>query len=94
MVKILLKKFQIICIKIVIYIEYYKDYKESNKRGVYFSKKNNAYIVTISINNKKKRIGQYKTLDEAIEARKDAEIEKMKILNAHIFSNEYVVTQN
>ena len=76
------------------YIEYYKDYKESNKRGVYFSKKNNAYIVTISINNKKKRIGQYKTLDEAIEARKDAEIEKMKILNAHIFSNEYVVTQN
>ena len=50
--------------------------------------------MTISINNKKKRIGQYKTLDEAIEARKDAEIEKMKILNAHIFSNEYVATQN
>lgn len=65
------------------YISFYADYNEQEeKRGVYYNKKNEAYIVTISINGKKERIGQYKTIEEAIEARKEAEIKKMNILNS------------
>lgn len=65
------------------YVDFYKDYDDkTSKRGVYYSKHNNAYIVSIYINGKKKRIGQYKNIDDAIHARKEAEIEKMNILNS------------
>ena len=65
------------------YIDFYKDYDdELSKRGVYYDKHNKAYIVSIYINGKKKRIGQYKNIDDAIQARKEAEIEKMNILNS------------
>lgn len=65
------------------YIVFYSDYNEKEgKHGVHYSKRNKAYIVTISINGIRKRVGQYKTVEEAIEARKEAEIEKMNILNS------------
>lgn len=42
--------------------------------GVYFSNVYNNWYVTISINNKTKRIGSYATKEEAIEAREAAEL--------------------
>ena len=65
------------------YINFYKDYDElKDKRGVYYDKYNKVYVVTIYINGVRKRVGQYKTLEEAIESRKEAEINKMNILNS------------
>lgn len=61
------------------YIDYYKDYKDIDKRGVYWHNGNKAYIVTIFINGKRIRVGQYKNLEDAINARKEAEITKMNI---------------
>lgn len=62
------------------YVDFYKDFDYKNqKRGVYYDKHNKAYIATIYIDGKKKRIGQYKNIDDAINARKEAEIEKMKL---------------
>lgn len=62
------------------YIDFYKDFDYKNqKRGVYYDKYNKVYIVTIYIDGTKKRIGQYKNIDDAINARKEAEIEKMKL---------------
>lgn len=65
------------------YKTFYKDfnYKQA-KRGIYWSKGNNAYVVTISVNNKRTRIGQTKSYEEALKMRKEAEIEKMKILTS------------
>lgn len=59
------------------YIDYYKDYQDIEKRGVYWHKDNKAYVVTIRINGKHIRVGQYKNLDDAIQARKEAEIKKL-----------------
>ena len=64
------------------YIEFYKDYKEINKRGVYWSNRNNAYIVTICNNGERERIGQYKNLEDAINARREAE--RIKTLNSQL----------
>lgn len=62
------------------YICFYKDYDYKNqKRGVYYDKLNKAYIATIYIDGKRKRIGQYKNVDDAIKARIEAETEKMKL---------------
>lgn len=62
------------------YIDFYKDYNDkTEKRGVYYSKTNKAYIATICIDGQRKRIGQYKNIDDAINARKEAEIEKLNI---------------
>ena len=62
------------------YIDFYKNYDDkAQKRGVYYSKMNNAYIATIYINGEHIRIGQYKNIDDAIDARKKAEVEKMKL---------------
>lgn len=64
------------------YLDFYKDYDDkTEKRGVYYDKHNKAYIASIYINGKRKRIGQYDNIDDAIKARKEAEIEKMNILN-------------
>ena len=60
------------------YMNYYKDYTLS-RQGVYWSSENNAYVVTIRINDKRIRIGQSKDLETAIQMRKEAEIEKMNI---------------
>lgn len=65
------------------YNDFYQNYDEKlEKRGVYYHKNNKAYVATISINGKRIRVGQYKTIEEAIQARKEAEIEKMNILNS------------
>lgn len=62
------------------YIDFYKDFDYQNeKRGVYYHKNNKAYVATIYINGEHIRIGQYNNIDDAIEARKNAEIEKMKL---------------
>lgn len=61
------------------YIDFYDGWV-LNRRGVYWSKENNAYVVTISIDNTRYRIGQSKSLEDAIKMRKEAEIEKMNIL--------------
>ena len=65
------------------YLEFYKDYdKNSPVRGVYYHEGNKAYVVTITINGKRKRIGQYKSVEEANKIRREAELEKMNILNS------------
>lgn len=63
------------------YLDFYKNYNyKDSKRGVYYDKHNQAYIASIYINGKRKRIGQYKNIDDAIQARKEAEIEKTNML--------------
>lgn len=64
------------------YISFYKDFDEkSNKHGVYYDKTHNVYVASIIINGKRKT-SRYKTIDEAINARKEFEIEKMNIENS------------
>ena len=58
------------------YIDFYKDYQELDKRGVYWDEGNQAYIATIRINGKRVRLGQSRDLQEVIELRKEAEIKK------------------
>jgi len=43
-------------------------------RGVFWNKSNNNWRSAISINNKKISLGSFKTIEEAIEARKKAEV--------------------
>lgn len=43
----------------------------SGHKGVYYDKERNKWSARISINNKSKTIGRYKTKEEAIEARKN-----------------------
>jgi hypothetical protein len=50
----------------------------SGVKGVYFDKKRNKYHVQITINNKKKHIGRFKTLEEATIARKKVANELFK----------------
>ena len=66
------------------YIDFYKDYKEIQKRGVHWSKENKAYVVTITINGKRIRVGQSKNLQEAINMRKEAEIKKSITKNSQL----------
>ena len=63
------------------YMDFYKDYQPIDKHGVYWHKENKAYMVTIYINGQHIRVGQFKDLDEAIKARKEAEVMKMKMKN-------------
>ena len=64
------------------YIEFYNGYDdEYNKRGVYFDKNTDKYIATIRINGKSKRLGSFNSFEDALECRKNAEIEKMNLLN-------------
>lgn len=66
------------------YINFYKNYDEkSNKRGVYYDKHNNVYVASIWINGKRKTT-THKNIDDAIQARKEAEIEKMKVENSSL----------
>jgi len=67
------------------YLEYFNDYNLIDTHGVYWSDENNAYIVTINIDGKKVRVGQYKDLEYAVQMRKEAEIIKNK--TAHSISN-------
>ena len=64
------------------YMDFYKDFDEkANKYGVYYDKTHNVYITSIVINGRRKT-SRYKTIDEAINARKEFEIEKMNIENS------------
>lgn len=66
------------------YIDFYKDYDEkTNKYGVYYDKHNNVYVASIYINGKRKT-SRHKNIDDAIQARKEAEIEKMKVENSSL----------
>lgn len=67
--------------KYQLYISYYVDFKPKSRKGVYFDKHTSSYVATISINNKRKVLGHFKTIEDAIATRKNAEIEKMKLLN-------------
>lgn len=58
------------------YIDFYKDYSLINTHGVYWSKDNKAYVVTIYIDGKKVRVGQSKDLEQAVQMRQEAEIAK------------------
>ncbi len=55
------------------YKDFFQNYNEIEKRGVYWSECNKAYIVTISKGRNRIRIGQTKDLQEAINMRKEAE---------------------
>lgn len=64
------------------YVDFYNDYDEkSNKYGVYYDKIHNVYVASIHINGKR-ITSRHKNIDDAIQARKEAEIEKMKIENS------------
>lgn len=65
------------------YINFYSNYDESNKRGVYYDKYNNVYVASICINGKK-ITSRHKNMDDAIRARKEFEIEKMKVENSSL----------
>ena len=66
------------------YINFYKDFDDkSNKHGVYYDKLHNVYVASIVINGKRKT-SRYKTIDEAINVRKNFEIEKMNIENSSL----------
>lgn len=65
------------------YIDFYRDYDENKPRyGVYYSKRNKAYVVHISIDGVNHRIGQFKNVQDANNARIQAEINKLKNKNA------------
>ncbi len=57
------------------YKKYYEDY-ELCRHGVYWHSRNKAYVVTITVNGKRIRVGQSKDLIEAIKMRKEAERQK------------------
>lgn len=62
------------------YKEFYKNYNDKlNKRGVYFNKRMGRYVATITINNKRKS-KSFKTIEEAIEQRKNYELEKLNLI--------------
>jgi hypothetical protein len=61
------------------YIDFYKDYQKIEKRGVYFDKTASVYVSAIYINGKKEVVGKFANIDDAIRARKEAEIRKMNI---------------
>ena len=46
---------------------------KSGRRGVYWNSRDKKWVVYISVNKEKIRIGTYKALDEAIKAREEAE---------------------
>ena len=61
------------------YLDFYKDYDDKlEKRGVYYDKHNDVYVASIYINGKRKT-SRHKNIEDAILARKEAEIEKMNI---------------
>ena len=59
------------------YSTFYKDYDDNaEKRGVYYDKNSKCYIASIYINGVRKG-SRHKTIEDAIKARKDFEIEKL-----------------
>ncbi len=69
------------------YLQYCNDHQRIMEKGVYWSNRNKAYIVTISIHSKRIRIGQYKNYEDAVKARKEAEINKLQNPQALLVSN-------
>lgn len=67
--------------KYELYMSYFMDFETKSRKGVYFDKRTNRYVATISVDNKRKVLGHFKTIEDAIAKRKEAEIEKMKLLN-------------
>lgn len=67
------------------YITYYEEYdkrllenNQVNKVGVYYNKRTERYIASIYINGKRKQIGSFKCVEDAIKARKEAESQKQR----------------
>lgn len=71
------------------YIDFYKDKKIPEHKGVYWHERNKAWVATISIKGKHIRLGQSHDLNEAIKMRKEAEILRMKERNALVVSDDY-----
>ncbi|MCR4720939.1 MAG: LAGLIDADG family homing endonuclease [Lachnospiraceae bacterium] len=69
------------------YQKYLQDHKDKLKTGVYWDKGNKAYVVTIRINGKSIRVGQYHNYDDAVVSRKEAEILKLQKEKALLVSN-------
>ena len=66
------------------YKNFYENYDvENNKRGVYYDKHNKVYVASILINGKRKTT-RHKNIKDAIQARKEAEIKKMKVVNSSL----------
>lgn len=64
------------------YSDFYNEYNDKlGKYGVYYDKHHNVYVASIFINGKRKT-SRHKNIDDAIQARKEAEIEKMNIENS------------
>lgn len=64
------------------YLDFYKNYDDKiGKRGVYYDKRNDAYVMSIYIDGKRTS-KRFKNIDDAIQARKEAEIEKENMLNS------------
>lgn len=60
------------------YLDYYKDYQDIDKHGVYYNKRSKKYVSTICLNGKKIELGTFDKIENAIEARKIAEYNKFK----------------
>lgn len=64
------------------YTSFYNSYSLSQFRGVYYDKSSQKYKATISIQGKRKVLGSFKNIEDAINARKQAEIEKINNMPA------------
>jgi hypothetical protein len=56
----------------------------SGVTGVYHHKVSNKWAATINVNKKQMHLGVYDTLEEAIQVRRNAELEHYPNANAHI----------
>lgn len=66
------------------YVDFYASYTSDMKRGIYWSKQDKAYIVSVWIDGKSVKIGKTTDVEEAVRMRKQAEIDKMKIINSRL----------
>ncbi len=66
------------------YVNYFRNFGEKSRKGVYFNKHSKKYVATICVDNKRKVLGRFENIDDAIISRKNAEIEKMKLLNCRL----------
>lgn len=70
------------------YLDYYKDFDIlKDVRGVHFDKYTNKYIATICNNGVRIQLGSFNNLNDAINIRRKAEVEKMNYKLAHLDSN-------
>lgn len=70
------------------YLDFYKDFDSlKDTRGVYLNKQTGKYVTSIYYNGTRHILGSFDNLNDAINIRKKAEVEKMNYKYAHSDSN-------